>query len=36
MTRKLYFLAANWGWRMQARKDAKRSGNRIDMRAKPY
>jgi multimeric flavodoxin WrbA len=36
MPRKLYFLAANWGWRMQARKNAKRSGIRINLRAKPH
>lgn len=36
MPRKLYFLAANWGWRMQARKNAKKLGARIDLRAKPY
>ncbi len=36
MPRKLYFLAANWGWRMQARKNAKKLGARIDLYAKPY
>lgn len=36
MPRKLYFLAANWGWRMQARKNARKSGIRIDLRAMAY
>jgi multimeric flavodoxin WrbA len=36
MPRKLYFLAANWGWRAQARKNAKKAGRKIDLLARPY
>jgi hypothetical protein len=36
MPKRLYFLAANWGWRQQARKNRKKAGRRIDLRARPY
>ena len=36
MPKKLYFLAANWGWRQQARKNGRKAGRRIDLRARPY
>jgi NAD(P)H-dependent FMN reductase len=36
MPKTLYFLAANWGWRQQARKNGRKAGRRIDLRARPY
>ena len=35
MPLRLYFLAANWGWRMQARKLSRELGKKIDLCAKP-
>ncbi len=36
MPKKLYFLGANWGWRQQARVNARKSGQDVDLRATPY
>ena len=36
MPKKLYFMAANFGWRQEARKHRKRTGKPIDLKAKPY
>jgi hypothetical protein len=36
MPKKLYFLAANWGWRQQARRNGRKAGRRIDLRGRPY
>jgi hypothetical protein len=36
MPKKFYFLAANWGWRRQARKNARKSAKPVDLKAKPY
>jgi hypothetical protein len=36
MPKKLYFLAANWGWKQQARRNGRKAGRRIDLRGRPY
>jgi hypothetical protein len=36
MPKWLYFGAANWGWRQQARKNGKKAGRALDLRARPY
>jgi len=36
MPKWLYFLGANWGWKQQARKNGKKAGRALDLRARPY
>ena len=36
MPKGLYFAAANWGWKREARRNAKKTGRALDLRARPY
>jgi len=36
MPKWLYFAAANWGWKREARKNGKKTGRTLDLRARPY